>query len=47
MTSSRFRLAVSDSALADLRERLARTRWADGPLQGLAGEMQDFFAALS
>ena len=26
-----FRLAVPDSALADLRERLARTRWPDEP----------------
>lgn len=26
-----FRLAVSDSALAELRERLARTRWPDEP----------------
>ncbi len=26
-----FRLAVSDSSIADLRERLARTRWPDEP----------------
>ena len=28
-----FRLAVPDAALADLKERLARTRWPDEPPQ--------------
>jgi len=26
-----YRLAVADAALADLKERLARTRWPDEP----------------
>jgi epoxide hydrolase len=27
-----FTISVPDGALADLRERLARTRWAPGPV---------------
>ncbi len=41
-----YRLAVAEAALADLKERLGRTRWPDEPPAALAQDVRAFFAAL-
>jgi microsomal epoxide hydrolase len=42
MSPKPFRLAVDDAAIADLRERLARTRFADQPPQDDGGDRWAF-----